>query len=1015
MSEVQARSQAPTSRGRGGGRGGRGGFGGRGGTRKPNGDKSISADNSSFDDDGDVSQLRKQHGEKLDMIKAIFPDWSDADILYALKETDGDVELTATRISEGTISQWGEVSKTKKAPKPKTKDTATVGLTESTGNARPVRGGRADGGRGGRGARGSERARGGRGRATTAHVATNGQRNKDGQLSVPTDEATGWGNTTTDDATTTANEWGTTGWGTTTTDTNANATTSTDSTTKPTPTSTTTPAPAAAPAAMTWASMLRKSTAPAPAPAKPKETSASKPAESSEELPSSEPTEPEPEAPAEEAHEEPTPKVEQAAPAPVPAQAPVPAIPVAVPEAPKVVEPEVALPPPEDDLTRRNLEQLPDESNPPATHTVASTAADSWDPRHGQQSNATTPISASQAQHQQQSRPTASGYAATALKATERPVRVPSFQRRVLEQEEAVRMPGNREVDRAAVQFGAFSLNGAEDDIDGDREEAETRAQPPSDSPIQPRAALPPVTQPAAVPEAFSSAPGPKPNASLPQATGAAGIVPFHLLPTQPLPTNMPLSAMPVAPPTGPAASAAAQRMLQYPQFAHPTLLIMTNLPSAPLAPSANQQYGRFGHAAHDQSAFPPKQPFDSFGQPPVTTAPGVYDNAYTAASQAPSQPSAGGAFSSAPNDYSSYYTADQYGRGSYNNYYGQHNQHQGAQGHNEGPSSQGRPFAGYNATAQSQEGLSQYPQSASQQSRYGAAAAGDAHNSGHNTPNPATVQAQPQQPQQAGQNSGPQSNLHQQQPPAGSYPYGHPYYSSPFYAQYMNSSYGAGYGQGAYGAGPYGKGYGNPSHYGMSHSGPYDSSPATSGFGQASLGGRDSGLGSTIDSYGRAGSAQSAAQGMGNSGFGGAHDAFGRAGSSYQSQGGQSYSGPGAQAGSVNDDLKPYGEAKVAGGPSPSLAAAARPGSATNNTPGQSGLPPPQSGAQGMGGYGGYPSHLGGGHNVHSNQTGGSGYGLGGAGGQGHGNNPYGGYGGYGGFGAYGRSQGQQGWGNNY
>lgn len=32
-------------------------------------------------------------------------------------------------------------------------------------------------------------------------------------------------------------------------------------------------------------------------------------------------------------------------------------------------------------------------------------------------------------------------------------------------------MPGNREVDRAAVQFGAFNLNGSgEEDVDGDRE-----------------------------------------------------------------------------------------------------------------------------------------------------------------------------------------------------------------------------------------------------------------------------------------------------------------------------------------------------------------------------------------------------------------------------------------------------------------------------------------------------------------------------------------------------------------
>lgn len=103
MSEVQTRSQAPASRGRGGGRGGRGGFGGRsegrpGNTRRPNGDKTTS---DAFDEDGDLGELRKQFGDKVDMIKAIFPDWSDADILYALQETDGDVEVAATRISEG--------------------------------------------------------------------------------------------------------------------------------------------------------------------------------------------------------------------------------------------------------------------------------------------------------------------------------------------------------------------------------------------------------------------------------------------------------------------------------------------------------------------------------------------------------------------------------------------------------------------------------------------------------------------------------------------------------------------------------------------------------------------------------------------------------------------------------------------------------------------------------------------------------------------------------------------------
>jgi hypothetical protein len=103
MSEVQSRSQ-PAARGRGGGRGGRGGFAGRNdarstNTRRTNGDKSDSVD-----EDGDVGQLRQQFGEHLETIKAIFPDWSDADILYALQENDGDVEVVATRISEGTPS-----------------------------------------------------------------------------------------------------------------------------------------------------------------------------------------------------------------------------------------------------------------------------------------------------------------------------------------------------------------------------------------------------------------------------------------------------------------------------------------------------------------------------------------------------------------------------------------------------------------------------------------------------------------------------------------------------------------------------------------------------------------------------------------------------------------------------------------------------------------------------------------------------------------------------------------------
>jgi hypothetical protein len=178
-----------------------------------------------------------------------------------------------------------------------------------------------------------------------------------------------------------------------------------------------------------------------------------------------------------------------------------------------VIEPEVALPISHDELTETNLEQVVDASNPPATHTAASTTADSWDPRQNAASATATPLSASQQQHQAQR--AASGYATSALKAAaDRTARTPTYQRRVLDQEEAVRMPGNREVDRATVQFGAFSLGGGDDDIDGDREEPETRTQPPADSPVShPRTSLPPVAQAPVVNEQ-------KPASALPTSTG---------------------------------------------------------------------------------------------------------------------------------------------------------------------------------------------------------------------------------------------------------------------------------------------------------------------------------------------------------------------------------------------------------------------------------------------------------------------------------------------------------------
>ncbi|KAL2758927.1 hypothetical protein ACRALDRAFT_2040972 [Sodiomyces alcalophilus JCM 7366] len=1014
MSDVQARPAA--SRGRGSGRGGRGGLSGRGGRSggRPNGhahahDKAESkteTDNpSAFGDDeqGAIGELKKLYGSKTPLIKEMFPEWSEVDILFALQETDGDETEAATRIAEGTISQWGEVSKSKKAPRNKKDSTAAGSINDSSmSTSKPARGGRhvSESGRG-RGRTSDRGGRGGRGRSSQA-VTTNGARSnkEDQRLSVPTEESTVW-----DAKPQGADTVGETAPAA------AAAATAADVTTNDAPAST--PAPSSGP--KTWASMLRQSTVPKPV-AKPKEAPAPKPVETIEPLPPAAPSEPEPEANAE-PEAEPQSQTEphqEAAPRPQEEEATTAEVPTAV------VEPEVALPPSQDQLTETNLEQVDDVSHPPATQTAASTAADSWDPRFNSASATATPLSASHHQHQTAARAAAaipaapaSGYAASALKATTGGApRTPSFQRRVLDQEEAVRMPGNREVDRAAVQFGAFSLGGDED-IDGDREEPETRAQPPADSPVAlPRASLPPAPPQPAIPDAFGEQKAGPPAASAavagPVSTGAAAPAAAPATSTA-APQAAPASQAPANAPQGPA---------QYSRFGQPPSQDAASFGQKPLDPFAQQIPASSGQGQLDGFPSQPTQQQQQPNQPQQQPAQAQQQQPQQQGQQQTQQP--GGAYSSAPGEYSSYYTSEQHGRGPYN-YYGQPYGQQGGQGQQQqdAASGQQRAFGGYNANASQAENISQYPQSGGalhNQSRYGGAVASDAQNSGHTTPNP-TTQSQQQQGGAAaaagGTGQGSQPQTHGQQ----NYPYGsHPYYNNPYYSNYMG--YGGHFGQqGGYGA-PYGKG-GMYAPYGMSPQGPYEhaSSPASGFGGQSSLHrGADSALGSGLGGdYGRAGSAQATnPAGLGGSGFGGIQDSFARGGSSSfptQSGAGQGYnaSTQPTAGGSTNDDLKPFGEGKTGvSGPSPSLGGA-RPGSATQNNPaGQSGLPPPQSSSQ-MGGYGGYPSHLQG-HGVH----GGSGYGMGGASGQ-HGNAGFGSYGqGYG-SGYYGGSGQQRGWGGNY
>lgn len=110
MSDVQTRPAA--TRGRGAPRSGRGGFSSRGGRNASratpglatNGDAKHDSESNalpSLNDQGEVSDLNKQYGDNVAVIKEMFPDWTPIDILYALKETDGNLTVTIERMAEG--------------------------------------------------------------------------------------------------------------------------------------------------------------------------------------------------------------------------------------------------------------------------------------------------------------------------------------------------------------------------------------------------------------------------------------------------------------------------------------------------------------------------------------------------------------------------------------------------------------------------------------------------------------------------------------------------------------------------------------------------------------------------------------------------------------------------------------------------------------------------------------------------------------------------------------------------
>ena len=879
MSEVKSRPSGP--RGRGSGRSGRGGFssrGGRGGNRQTNGSKTDVIETTSFEEEGEIGELKSKYASKIGPIKEMFPDWTDQDIAFALDETGGDLEGTVERISEGiclcfhsmnpkcallikrigSISQWGEVKKkTKDKTVPKSKDSVLT-APELVASA-PNRVGRGRGGsessRGGR-VRGSDRGRGSNRGGRGNHVAaTNGTRAPKADI-VTTSEPL-------------ATEAASTGWDSTTAQTDNMLDSSWEHVT---PESVQV---AAAEADKTsskfdsnrsWASMFAK---PKPAPTPPK----SQPAP-----PTTEKVAQSPEQPAADPID-----LQGLPPPPVNEISEIPNTP---PTSDVNTQDVPTITPSADELTETNLEQVPDSSNPPATTTAASTVASTLDPR-----SVGTPLSKSVA------RPPMGGYATTAWKAAGTAGRSASFQRKIQEQQEAVVMPGKHAVDRATVQFGSMGLNGTPEDLDfdSDREDAETRAQPPQHSPVAPRASLPPA------PQSQQSAAFPPQAQVVEQQTTprqAPGLPPVNH-------QDQPLSG--------------EQTNYGYSQF--------------------NDRYGSQTQTATGQ------KPFEPFGQ----QQPSQQDN-YPPTSQ-PQQ----SAQSTSGNDTSSFYTTDNQRNTYQNNLYGNYQSQQQESGNP--PNRAGSAF-GTTAGQPASQYATSHPQGRFNQGEAQASGNSTPNPvPGQQPPNQPPQMPQGQPGSQHGGYGYPYSygnyySNYMNHMNQNSHLYGRERplfddvrrYDDQYISQNPQYGYGGVFGGGKQGM--YGQGH---QGYGMSPQASYDQhsgSPAnTSAFGSQHPSNREpsSGLGN----YGRSGSTQPSENsqqfpGTGATSHNSVSDVFGRSQPGYQ--------GHNQGLGGGNEEsLRTYND-KSQSGPSPALGQPGnRPGSAVNA----------QGQNQGQSGYSGYPNQM--------------------------------------------------------
>jgi hypothetical protein len=92
---------------RGGRRGGygasRSGLGGTKNSPPESSDWAAQEDNSSTDTSEEVAQLKAKYSNQLKSLKEIFPDWTAEDLVFALQEVDGNIEIATDRIAGGSL------------------------------------------------------------------------------------------------------------------------------------------------------------------------------------------------------------------------------------------------------------------------------------------------------------------------------------------------------------------------------------------------------------------------------------------------------------------------------------------------------------------------------------------------------------------------------------------------------------------------------------------------------------------------------------------------------------------------------------------------------------------------------------------------------------------------------------------------------------------------------------------------------------------------------------------------